>query len=169
MNEKILTDKNIQLKQEFTNAVYDAIGEGIEKTAEKHSYGKYDIAKLVMAIYDKDFSYVTAADDYREQIKLLDEYFTKTYDHRLITFEMIKAIKALQGTEEYRNLTKEVANIESIVRNSKKIPAEDLEIFSRPLEEENYDELMTKIENEKSLRYSVAVIYDRIKNKVREF
>ena len=34
------------------------------------------------------------------------------------------------------------------------------------LNEENYDELMTKIENQQPLRYSVAVVYDKIKNKM---
>lgn len=163
-----MNEKNRLLKQEFNNAVYDAIGEGILKTAERHSYKKYDIAKLVMAIYDRDFSYLTSSDDYREQIKLLDEYFTKTYDHRLITFEMIKAIKALKGTEEYKDLTDDVANIEAIVRNNKNVKAEDLDIFREPLDLENYDELMTKIENEKSLCYGVAVIYDKIKSKMGE-
>ena len=160
-----MDEKNILLKQEFTNSVYDALGEAISKTAEKHGYQKYDIAKLVMAIYDKDFDYLTESDDYREQIKLLDEYFTNTYDHRLITFEMIKAIKEYQGTELYKKLTEEVAEVESMVRHSKNIPAEDIDIFSGPLDDEKYDELMTKIENERSLRYGVAVIYDKIKNK----
>ena len=164
--EKIISEKNMLLKGELSNTVYDTIGEGIVKTARNHSYKKYDIAKLIMALYDSDFSYITSSDDYREQIKLLDEYFTKTYDHRLITFEMIKAIKALQGTEEYAALTKDVANIESIVRNNKNVPAENIEIFKGPLDDEEYDELMTKIENEKSLCYGVAVIYDKIKNKV---
>ncbi|MBR2833356.1 MAG: hypothetical protein IKE75_02875 [Bacilli bacterium] len=167
--EKIVSEKNILLKQEFNNAVYDAIGEGILKTAKNHSYKKYDIAKLIMALYDKDFSYITSSDDYREQIKLLDEYFTKTYDHRLITFEMVKALKALQGTEEYVNLTEDVANIESIIRHNKNVPAENTEIFKGPLDDEEYDELMTKIENEESLRYGVAVIYDKLKNKTVNF
>ena len=158
-----MSEKNILLKNEFTNAVYDCIGDGILTTAKKYNYGKYDIAKLVMAIYDQNFDYVTSTDDYREQIKLLDDYFTKTYDHRLITFEMIKTIKSFQGTEKYNELTKNVAKLESIVRHNKNVPAEDLEIFSKPLDAEEYDELMTKIENEKSLRYGVAVIYDKIK------
>ena len=167
--EKIISEKNILLKNEFNNAVYDAIGDGILKTAKNHSYKKYDIAKLIMALYDKDFSYITSSDDYREQIKLLDEYFTKTYDHRLITFEMVKAIKSFQGTEEYASLTRDVANIESIVRHSENVPAEDDLLFKTPLDDEEYDELMTRIENEKSLRYGVAVIYDKIKNKVVNF
>jgi len=161
-----MKEKNELLKREFNNTVYDAVGEGILKTAQKYGYKKYDIVKLIMAIYDKDFSYLTSSEDYREQIKLLDEYFTNTYNHRLITFEMIKAIKALEGTDEYYELTSDVASIEALVRNNKNVPAEDLEIFSKPLNEENYDELMTKIENEKSLRYGVAVIYDKIKNKL---
>ena len=164
--EKIISEKNMLLRGEFNNAVYDTIGEGILKTAQNHSYKKYDIARLVMALYDSDFSYLTSCDDYREQIKLLDEYFMKTYDHRLITFEMVKAIKEFQGTKEYVDLTKDVANIESIVRHSRNIPAENIEIFKGPLDDEEYDELMTRIENEKSLRYGVAVIYDKIKNKV---
>ena len=161
-----MSEKNILLRKEFNNAVYDTIGDGILMTARNYSYKKYDIAKLIMALYDKDFSYITSSGDYREQIKLLDEYFTKTYDHRLITFEMVKAIKAFQGTEEYVDLTKDVASIESIVRHNKNVPAENIELFKAPLDDEEYDELMTRIENEKSLCYGVAVIYDKIKNKV---
>lgn len=167
--EKMISKKNALLRGEFNNTVYDTIGDGILKTAKNHSYKKYDIAKLIMALYDKDYSYITSFDDYREQIKLLDEYFTKTYNHRLITFEMIKAIKAFQGTEEYVNLTLDVANIESIVRHNKNVLAEDSLLFKSPLDDEEYDELMTKIENEKSLRYGVAVIYDKIKNKAVEY
>ncbi len=164
--ERIISEKNMLLRGELNNDVYDTIGEGIIRTARCHSYKKYDVAKLIMALYDSDFSYITSTDDYRDQIKLLDEYFTKTYDHRLITFEMIKVIKALQGTKEYVDLTEDVANIESIVRHNKNVPAENIEIFKRPLDEEEYDELMTKIETEKSLRYGVAVIYDKIINRV---
>lgn len=156
--------KNMRIEQEFTNPVYDVMGEAISKTAEKHNYGKYDIAKLVMAIYDGDFDYLTSDDDYREQVKLLDEYFEKTYKHKLITFEMIKTIKAFEGTDIYEALTADVAAVETMVRYNKNVPAEDLCIFSEPLEDNRYDELMAKIENEKSLRYAVAVVYDKIKN-----
>lgn len=163
--DKVLSEKDALIKQEFSNSVYDTVGQGILKTAKKHNYEKYDIAKLIIALYDKDFDYLTNADDYREQIKLLDEYFTKTYDHRLITFEMLKTIKKFQGTEEYQNITNDVATLESIVRHNKNVPPENFDILRKPLDEENYDELMTKIETEKSLRYSLAVIYEKLKNK----
>ena len=70
--EKIISEKNMLLRGEFSNAVYDTIGDGILKTAISHNYKKYDIAKLIMSLYDSDFSYLTSCDDYREQIKLLD-------------------------------------------------------------------------------------------------
>ena len=63
-------------------------------------------------------------------------------------------------------MTSDVAKLESIIRHSKNVPAEDLDLFRKSLDEEDYDALMTKIENEKSLRYGVAVIYDKIKNKL---
>ena len=164
-NNKI--EKNELLKQEFNNDVYNALGEAILETAQNHNYKKYDVAKLIMAIYDKKFDYITSTNDYRQQVILLDDYFTKTYDHRLITFEMLKTINSFKGTDKYKEITKDIANIESIIRNNKKVPAEDLNLISTPLDEENYDELMTKIENEKSFRYSLAVIYDIIKNNLK--
>ncbi len=164
MAKEIENRKNIRIDQEFTNPVYDVMGEAISKTAEKHHYGKYDIAKLVMALYEDDFGYLTSDEDYREQVKLLAQYFEKTYNHKLITFEMIKTIKSFEGTDIYDALTADVATIEAMVRYGKNIPAEDLCIFSEPLEDNRYDELMTKIETEKSFRYGVAVIYDKIKN-----
>ncbi len=163
-----MSEKNILLKNEFTNTVYDCMGEAIKETAKKHNYGKYDIAKLIIALYNKNYDYVTTTDDYREQVKLLDEYFTKTYDHRLITFEMIKAIKEFQGTEKYNGLTEEIAKLETIIRNNSNVKADNLDLFSKPLDNEEYDELMTKIEKEKSLLYGVAVIYDKIKRNLSE-
>ena len=158
-----MSEKNLLLKNEFTNAVYDCMGDAIVATASKHNYGKYDIAKLIMAIYDENFDYVTSYDDYREQVKLLDEYFTNTYDHRLITFEMIKAIKDFQGTVAYDDLINDIVRVESLIRSNTEEKADDLELFTKPLDAEEYDELMTKIEKNKSLRYGFAVIYDRIK------
>lgn len=162
-----MSEKNLLLKNEFTNAVYDCMGDAIIETAKKHNYGKYDIAKLIMAIYDNDFNYVTAKDDYREQVKLLDEYFQKTYDHRLITFEMIKAIKNFQGTDKYNSIIEDIIKIESMIHNNTDNKTV-LETFTKPLAAEEYDELMTKIEKETGLLYGLAVIYDRIKRNLSE-
>lgn len=164
MEKNIENLKNKRLEQEFLNPVYDVIGKAIVATASKYNYNKYDIAKLIMAIYENDFDYLTSDNDYREQTKLLDQYFVKTYGHRVITFEMIKTIKSFEGTEDYNHLTIDIANIESIVRHNQNIKAQDTSIFSKPLEAKKYDELMTKIETEKSLRYSVAVVYEKIKS-----
>lgn len=156
--------KNLRLEHEFSNPVYDVVGKAISATAKKHDYKKYDVTKLVMAIYDKDYGFITSEEDYRDQVKLLDEYFEKAYSHRLITFEMIKTIKIFQGTDIYDALTADIASIEALIRTQKQQPAEDLCLFSQPLDDNHYDELMTKIENESSLKYAVAIIYDKIKN-----
>lgn len=164
MGQNDKQQKNLRLELELENPVYDVVGKAIMKTAIKHSYGKYDIARLIMAIYDKDYAYLTADEDYRDQVAILDAYFEKEYGHRLITLELIKTIKAFKGTDIYDTLTADIASLETLIRTNKKIPAEDLCIFSAAIEASNYDELMTKIETEKSMSYATAIIYDKIKN-----
>ncbi len=162
--EQELKQKNKHLEIEFNNPVYDVIGEAIMKTALKHHFGEYDIAKLVMAVYDKDYGYLTSTDDYREQVKLLDNYFQKLYGHSLMTFEMVKTLKALEGTEIYDALTSEVASLETKIRLGDDVPASDLCIFSEPLGDNQYDELMSTIEQSHSFKYAMAIVYDKIKN-----
>ena len=82
-NEDIL---NQRLKLEFQNPVYDILDEALKYTINKHNYKKYDLVKLVMMIYDKDYSFISNYNDYRDQFKLLDEYFEKEFNHSIINY-----------------------------------------------------------------------------------
>ena len=97
-DEQIL---NLKLKLELENPVYDIVDEAINYTIHKQKFQKYDLVKLVMLLYKKDYSCLSNTNDYREQVKLLDEYFEKEYDHSIITFIMIKAILAYKNTDKY--------------------------------------------------------------------
>lgn len=162
-----MTDENslnIHLEQELENPVYDIIDEAIKYTMKKQNYQKYDLVKLVMMIYDKDYSFISSTKDYRDQFKLLDEYFYKQYNHSIITFMMIKAVLDFKNTDAYDTLTSDIASLESILRTKQKLPAEDLCIFSYPIENKKYNDLMCNIEANNSMKYAMAIIYDKIKN-----
>lgn len=155
---------NLRLKLEFENPVYDILDEAITYTMKKHHYKKYDLVKLVMMIYNKDYSFISNTNDYRDQFKILDEYFKKEYDHSVITFLMIKAILFYKGTEKYDEITADIANMETILRTKKNTKAEDLCIFSYPIENEKYNDLMMNIEANQDFKYALAIVYDKIKN-----
>lgn len=155
---------NLRLKLELQNPVYDILDEAIKYTMKKHSYKKYDLVKLIMMIYNKDYSFISSANDYRDQFKLLDEYFQKEYDHSVITFLMIKAVLNYKGTDKYDEITADIANMETILRTKKNIQAEDLCIFSYPIENEEYNDLMMNIEVNENFKYALAIVYDKIKN-----
>ena len=70
-NEDVL---NQRLKLEFLNPVYDILDDAIKYTKDKYNYQKYDLVKLIMMIYNKDYSFISNYNDYRTQFKLLDEY-----------------------------------------------------------------------------------------------
>lgn len=156
---------NLKLKTEFCNDVYDVVGEAIDQTVKKHKYKKYDVFKLVAAIYSGKYGYITAKNDYRKQVELLDLYFRKKYNCSIIIFEMIKTLKALQDTENYSSLVLDIANIETIIRTGKKEKPKNPMIFSNYIQNEQYEELIKKIENENSLRYAIMIVYDKIKIK----
>ncbi len=165
MEDAVLNYKNLRLEQEFANPVYNVFGKAISATAKKHKYGKFDVVRLIDALYGWDYAYLTNDDDYRMQVRMLDEYFTKEYKHRLITFELVKTINDLKGSEAYDIVTSDVALLDATIKNGKKSPATDLCLISDPLEQNNYDKLMRMIENDTSLRHSVALIYDKIISK----
>lgn len=158
-NEDIL---NQRLKLEFQNPVYDILDEAIKYTINKHNYKKYDLVKLVMMIYDKDYSFISNYNDYRDQFKLLDEYFEKEFNHSIITFLMIKEILKYKDTEKYDVITADIANLETIVRTKKNVKAEDLCIFSYPIENEKYNDLMMNIEANENFKYALAIVYDKL-------
>lgn len=158
-NEDIL---NQRIKLEFQNPVYDILEEAIKYTIDKHNYKKYDLVKLVMMIYDKDYSFISNYNDYRDQFKMLDEYFEKEFNHNIITFLMIKEILKYKETEKYDIITADIANLETIIRTKKNIKAEDLCIFSYPIENQKYNDLMMNIEANENFKYAIAIVYDKL-------
>ena len=161
MNNEQIRDARLEL--EFVNPVYDIIDEAITYTMKKYMYKEYDLVKLVMMIYKKDYSFISNDNDYRTQIKLLDEYFLKEYNHSIITFEMIKNITSIKSEEKYIMTSEEISYIEKILRTKNKDKPNDLTIFSGPIKKKKYDDLMNYIENNISMKYAVAFIYDKHK------
>lgn len=161
MNNEQMRDARLEL--EFVNPVYDIIDEAITYTMKKYLYKEYDLVKLVMMIYKKDYSFISNDNDYREQVKLLDEYFIKEYSHSIITFEMVKFITSIKSEEEYNNVTAEISYIEKLLRTNDKKRPNDLTIFSGPIKNKKYDDLMNYIEKNISMKYAVAFIYDKVK------
>ncbi len=154
--------KNAQIKQEFLNSLYNNITRGILKTAVKYNYKKFDVVKLVLALYNSDYNYLTNDNDYRTQYKLLNNYFKSNYGHEVITFEMVRVIKILEDSGNYKQISSNISYLKAILKNDKKVKTYNHSFFSNYLKQEKYDELMTKIEKEPSLCLSMAVIYDKI-------
>ena len=154
--------RDTRLEAEMLNPVYDVIEEAINYNIKKYHYKEYDIVKLVMMIYEKDYKYLSNDNEYREQFKLLDEYFEKEYNHNIITFEMVKILNNLKGTREYSSLMKEISEIEKVLRTNDDKPAENLCLLSYPLENKKYDDIMYLIEKNISIKYAVAIVYDKI-------
>lgn len=155
--------KDLKLELELTNPVYSIIDEGITYTMRKYLYEEHDLIKLVMMIYEKDYSYISNDNDYREQIKLLDGYFRKEYGHSIITYEMIRYITSIKDKEKYNNLTRQIAYTENLFRTNNKKGPKDLTIFSFPIENKKYDDLMYFIEQNTTMKYAVAFVYNIIK------
>jgi len=166
MPEELLY-KNMHLKQELSNNAYDVVSQALEYTKNKLNYKKYDTVKLLIALYEKDYSYVSSKNDYRDQLKILDEYFYNQYGHSVITLEILKTILTYKGSEYYDSLVHDIVKIEALLRTNTKNSKINEEIFLTPLKEENYDKLMNLIENSLSMKYAVAIIYDKIKNKAQ--
>lgn len=161
MNNEQMKDARLEL--EFVNPVYDIIDEAITYTMKKYLYKEYDLVKLVTMIYKKDYSFISNDHDYREQIKLLDEYFLKEFGHSIITFEMIKYISSIKNEDEYNSVTTEISYIEKLLRTNDRKRPNDLTIFSGPIKNRKYDDLMNYIEKNISMKYAVAFIYDKVK------
>lgn len=162
-----MTDENIlnlRIKLELENPVYDTVDEAIKHAIKKQHFKEYDLVKLVMMIYNKDYSCISNTNGYRDQIKLLDEYFEKEYDHSIITFMMIKAVLDYKGTDTYDTITSDIAILETALRKKKNIKPDDLCIFSYPIENEKYNDLMMNIEANSNFKYAMAITYDKIKN-----
>lgn len=155
--------KNLRLKQEFFNSVYDTVSAAIDVTSKKYKYKRYDIFKLAATIYSGEYGYITNKNDYRDEVKLLDEYFRKNYNHSIMTFEIIKALKEIRASKAFDILTTDIAYIEVIIRTGKEKAPSNPKYFAEYIDNEEYEPLMKKIEEENSLRYAAMLVYDRLK------
>jgi len=161
MNNEQVKDQRIEM--ELASPAYDIVGEAIMYTKKKYHYREYDLVKLAMIIYEGDYSFISKDYDYRDQFKLLDDYFRRQYGHSIITFEMIRYIISKKKTVEYKDITSEIAMVEKVLRSNDNYPPEDLCIFSAPIENKKYDDLMNMIEKNISMKYAVALEYDKLK------
>ncbi len=161
--------KNFRLKNELLNSIYDVVGKAITTTQNKYHYKKYDVFKLISAIYAGEYGYITGQNDFREQVKLLDEYFRKEYGYSIILFEMIKSFNRLKESKVYATLMLDIATIEAIIRTGKNTFPENPGIFSDYIANENYMGLMEKLKEENSFRYAVMIVYDRLKRIKKEY
>lgn len=157
-------NKNNRLKIEFNNDIYDVVNEAIKATIKKYGYHKYDIAKLVLALYQDKYDYIVHDDEYRDQIQLLDDYFKSGFNHRLITFIMLKKILSYKDNDKYDEIVLDISSIESLVRTGVSATKDNLEDFYKLLKEEKYEEALNQIENKQSLKFAMAVIYDKLLN-----
>ena len=135
-----MTDENslnLRIKMELQNPIYDTVDEALEYTIHKQNFQKYDLVKLVMMLYRQDYSCISNTNGYRDQVKILDEYFHHEYNHSLITFMMIKAVLDFKGTDKYDTITSDIAILETALRTKKNTKPEDLCIFSYPIEMKN--------------------------------
>ena len=162
-----MTDENslnLRIKMELQNPIYDTVDEALEYTIHKQNFQKYDLVKLVMMLCRQDYSCISNTNGYRDQVKILDEYFHHEYNHSLITFMMIKAVLDFKGTDKYDTITSDIAILETALRTKKNTKPEDLCIFSYPIENEEYNDLMMNIEANPNFKYAMAITYDKIKN-----
>lgn len=151
---------NLRLEIEMENLVYDVIEEAIKNTAKKHHYKQIAIVKLVDAIYNGSYEYITKDNDYRIQVKMLDEYFQKTYNHHVITLSIIKKIRKIKNTELYNVIDNDLTKI------TKKLTTQKIDL--KDLLDDDYNKVMTLIETNQAIRYSVEVIYEKILKKERK-
>lgn len=149
---------NFKLEIEFENSVYDVVEEAIIATMKKYNYKQTEVIKLVDALYNGRYEYVTKDNDYRVQIKMLEDYFQKMYKHHLITLIIVKKILSIKDTKLYDVICNDMLRIE------KKLTSDVLDVKSF-YDNEEYDELMNLFETNNSLRYSMEVAYEKILKK----
>lgn len=77
---------------------------------------------------------------------------------------MIREILKYKNKDNYEEICNDIANMETVLRCKKNIEADDLSIFSFPIENEKYNDLMMNIEASDTFKYAMAIIYDKLKN-----
>ncbi|MCI9110658.1 MAG: hypothetical protein HFH47_02455 [Bacilli bacterium] len=138
--------ENIKLKSEFTNTMYDVVDEMVHYMSEKQDYKQNDIIKLVTAISKGNYKYITNDNDYRDQMKLLSDYFKSHHNnHLLINFILMKNF--------FENRNDLVIN-EMIENQNVK------ENLIYLLEIKDYDELLSLMESNKKVFLVFAKTYE---------
>lgn len=138
--------ENIKLKSELSNTMYDVVDEMVHYMSEKQDYKQHDIIKLVTAISKDKYKYITKDNDYREQIELLSDYFKKQHNnHLLINFVLMKNLLINRND----NIINEIIKNNDVKEN-----------LIYLLEIEDYDELLSLIENNKKVFLVFAKTYE---------
>jgi len=137
--------ENIKLKGELSNNMYEIVDEVIKYMSTKQKYKKNDIIKVVTAISKGKYKYITNDNDYRDQIKLLSDYFKKEHNHLLINFIIMKNM--------FINRDDDI--IDEIIKN------EDVkENLIYVLEKKDYAEILSLIESNKKVFLVFAKTYE---------
>jgi len=138
--------ENIKLKGELSNTMYDVVDEMISYMSNKQNYKKNDMIKLITAISQGKYKYITNDNDYRDQIKLLSDYFKKEHNHLLINFIIMKNM--------FINRDDDI--IDEIIKN------EDVkENLIYVLEKKDYAEILSLIESNKKVFLVFAKTYEK--------
>ena len=136
--------KNLRLKVELSNELYDVVDETIAYMDKEKKYNENDILKLILALYKAEYKYITNNNGYRDQIILLNQYFEKEYNHSVISFILIKTL----ANKDLKDLLEKEIEDNNI--------REQILYF---LETGNYIELLDLLESEKNIFLSVAKVY----------
>ncbi len=138
--------ENIKLKGELSNSMYDVVNEMLHYMSDKQKYKSNDMIKLITAISQGKYRYITKDDEYRDQVELLSDYFKKEHNHLLINFILMKNMLA----------NKDYEIINQIIKNT-----DTRENLTYLLEKEDYDELLTLMESNKKVFLAFAKTYER--------
>lgn len=137
--------ENIKLKGELSNSMYEVVNEMLQYMSDKQNYKQNDTIKLITAISQGKLKYITKDNEYRDQIELLSDYFKKEHNHLLISFILMKNML----------VNKDYEIINQIIKDS-----DTRENLTYLLEKEDYDELLTLIENNKKVFLAFAKNYE---------
>ena len=138
--------KNMKLKVEIANELYDIVDEAFLYMNQKKEYRNHDLAKLLLAIYKGKYKYMTNDNGYRDQISLLNDYFKKEYNYSLISFMLMKML--IKNDCHHFLLEEVVDNIR-----------EQIIYF---LETMNYIELLDLIESDKKIFIALSKVYEKV-------
>ncbi len=138
--------ENIRLKSELSNTMYEVVDEMLNYMNIKQGYKKNDTIKLITAISQGKYKFITNDNDYRQQVKLLSDYFKKEHNHLLINFILMKNMLINRDNEIINELIKSNDVKENLIYL---------------LEKEDYDEILSLIESNKKVFLVFAKTYEK--------